>query len=201
VSELTWRQVIARRLARSHLLDPAPRTRVVDVVRDVGLIQAQVLSAAEIGLCLRVRGITAADVRRELYQRRSLVKTWSLRGTLHLVPADELAFWAAAARGLEPFWEAREWLAKHDLTPRRAGALFDAIADALDGRCLTRAELVDAAGEERLLSGWASFSHHWLSRGGSASASRGARTSRSSARISGAAAGPRSIPRTRAARC
>src|SRR4029453_11935727 len=89
VSELTWRQVIARRLARSHLLDPAPRTRVVDVVRDVDLIQAQVLSAAEIGLCLRVRGITAADVRRELYQRRSLVKTWSLRGTLHLVPADE----------------------------------------------------------------------------------------------------------------
>jgi hypothetical protein len=154
VSELTWRQVIARRLARSHLLDPAPRTRVVDVVRDVGLIQAQVLSAAEIGLCLRVRGITAADVRRELYQRRSLVKTWSLRGTLHLVPADELAFWAAAARGLEPFWEAREWLAKHDLTRRRAGALFDAIADALDGRCLTRAELADAVGEERLLSAW-----------------------------------------------
>ena len=154
MSELTWRHVIARRLARSHLLDPAPRTRVVDVVRDVGLIQAQVLSAAEIGLCLRVRGITATDVRRELYQRRSLVKTWSLRGTLHLVPADELAFWAAAARGLEPFWEAREWLAKHDLTRRRAGALFDAIAGALDGRCLTRAELADAAGEERLLSGW-----------------------------------------------
>ncbi|HEX7311470.1 MAG TPA: winged helix DNA-binding domain-containing protein [Gaiellaceae bacterium] len=154
MSELTWRQVIARRLARSHLLDPALRTRLVDVVRDVGLIQAQVLSAAEIGLCLRVDGITAADVRRELYQRRSLVKTWSLRGTLHLVPADELGFWAAAARGPEPFWEAREWLAKHDLTRRRAGALFDAIADALDGRCLTRAELADAAGDDRLLSGW-----------------------------------------------
>ena len=154
MSDLTWRQVIARRLARSHLLEPAPRTRVVDVVRDVGLIQAQVLSAAEIGLCLRVHGITVADVRHELYQRRSLVKTWSLRGTLHLVPADELGFWAAAARGPKPFWEAREWLVKHDLTPRRTRALFDAIADALDGRCLTRAELAHAAGEERLRSGW-----------------------------------------------
>jgi hypothetical protein len=62
--ELTWRQVIARRLVRSHLLDAAPRTRLVDFVRNVGLIQAQVLSAAETGLCVRVSGLTVADVRR-----------------------------------------------------------------------------------------------------------------------------------------
>ncbi len=152
--ELTWPQVIARRLGRSHLLDAAPRTKLVDVVRNVGLIQAQVLSAAEIGVCVRVRDVTAADVRRELYDRRSLVKTWSLRGTLHLVPADELAFWAAAARGPEPFWESREWLTKHNLTAKSAAALFDAIADELDGHCLTRAELAVAVDEENLLSGW-----------------------------------------------
>ena len=87
--EVTTAQVTARRLARSHLLAPAPRTRLVDVVRDVGLIQAQVLSAAEVGVGIRGRGITAEHVRRELYESRSLIKTWSLRGTLHLVPADE----------------------------------------------------------------------------------------------------------------
>ncbi len=158
--ELTWRQVIARRLARSHLLDAAPRTRLVDVVRDVGLIQAQVLSAAEIGICVRVRGATVADVRRELYERRTLVKTWSIRGTLHLVPADELPLWSAAVRGPEPFWESSEWLRKHDLTPKRAAALFEAIADALTGRCLTRAELADDVAarlgrvHEKLLSAW-----------------------------------------------
>jgi hypothetical protein len=151
---------MARRLARSHLLEPAPRARLVDVVREVGLIQAQVLSAAEIGVCVRVRGARAADVRRELYERRSLVKTWSIRGTLHLVPADELPFWAVAVRGQTPFWKSREWLAKHELTPRRAGALFDAIAGALDGRCLTRAELADEVAvrlgrrHEQLLSAW-----------------------------------------------
>src|SRR3954452_22747855 len=91
--ELTWPQVIARRLARSHLLEPAPRARLVDVVREVGLVQAQVLPAAELGLALRVRDATAEDVRRELYERRSLVKTWAIRGTLHLVPADELPVW------------------------------------------------------------------------------------------------------------
>ena len=140
--ELTWPQVIARRLARSHLLEPAPHERIVDVVRAVGLIQAQVLAAAELGLALRVRDATVADVRRELYERRSLVKTWSIRGTLHLVPADELPLWAAAARGLEP---------------RPDTALDRAIAEALDGRCLTRKELAEAVGDDRLLSGWAEF--------------------------------------------
>jgi hypothetical protein len=160
VRELTWPHVIARRLARSHLLDPAPRAQLVDVVRDVALVQAQVLSAAEIGVCVRVRDITAADVRRELYERRTLVKTWSLRGTLHLVPADELPFWAAAVRGPKPFWESRDWLTRHDLTRKRATALFDAIADALAGRCLTRVELAEEAAarlgwrHEKLLSAW-----------------------------------------------
>jgi hypothetical protein len=152
--------VIARRLTRSYLLEPAPSPRLVDVVRSVGLIQAQVLSAAEIGICVRVRDTTAADVRRELYERRTLVKTWSIRGTLHLVPACELPFWAAAARGPKPFWESREWLGKHELTPKRATALFDAIADALTGRCLTRAELASEVTarlgrrHEKLLSAW-----------------------------------------------
>jgi hypothetical protein len=142
--ELTWRQVIARRLARSHLLEPAARRRLVDVVRDVGLVQAQVLPAAELGLALRVRDATVADVRRALYDRRSIVKTWSIRGTLQLVPADELPLWAAAARGPH--------------APRPT-ALDKAIADALDGRCLTRQELADAVGDKRLLSGWGE--HLW----------------------------------------
>jgi len=62
--------------------------------------------------------------------------------------------WAAAVRGPRPFWDSREWLSKHGLTPRRAATLFDAIAGALEGRCLTRAELADRVGNEQLLSAW-----------------------------------------------
>lgn len=163
--EPTTAQVTARRLARSHLLEPAPRTRLVDVVRDLALIQAQVLSAAEIGVGIRVRGITAEDIRRELYERHSLIKTWSIRGTLHLVPADEAPTWAAAVRGPDPYWESPEWLATHGLTRKSGAALFAAVADALDGCCLTRAELADAVTErlgrrhEKLLSGWGELLH------------------------------------------
>jgi winged helix DNA-binding protein len=136
---LTWPEVIARRVARSHLLEPAPRGQLLDVVRDVALVQAQVLPAAELGIGVRVRGVSAADVRAELYERRTLVKTWSIRGTLHLVPADELPLWAAAARGPDP---------------SRPAPVDQAIAGALDGRCLTRQELAEAVGDDRLLSGW-----------------------------------------------
>jgi hypothetical protein len=137
---LTWRQVVARRLARSRLLEPAPHDGLVDVVRETALIQAQVLSAAETGLAVRVRDATAADVRRDLYERRTLVKTWSIRGTLHLVPADELGLWAAAARGPKPV----------EIDP----ALRDAVLDALDGRSATRGELAEAVGEDALRSPW-----------------------------------------------
>ena len=93
---LTWDAVLARRLARSHLAKPAPRTRLVEVVREVGGIHAQVMSAAELSLSARVRGLTQAHVSKALWEERSLVKTWTLRGTLHLHPADELGLWLAA---------------------------------------------------------------------------------------------------------
>jgi hypothetical protein len=158
MKELAWDEVRARRLAPSFLLEPA--SSVVDVVRGHGAVQAQVLSAAELAVALRVDRATVEDVRRSLYERREIVKTWSVRGTLHLVAADELPLWAAAVRGRQPYWEDRAWLAAHDLDARSARAIFAAIADALDGACLTRAELADAVSarvgrrHERLSSAW-----------------------------------------------
>ncbi len=59
-------------------------------------VHAQVLSAAEISAALRVDGATRADVRRALWQDRTLVKTFGPRGTVHLLPAADLASWMAA---------------------------------------------------------------------------------------------------------
>jgi hypothetical protein len=158
MADLTWAEVRARRLARSRLLAPAPS--VVEAVKANAVVQAQVLSAAELGTALRVESGTVADVREALYETRAIVKTWSIRGTLHLVAADELPLWAAAVRGRKPYWREREWLAAHDLTARSAERLFAAIADALDGRRLARAELADEVAarigrrHEGLLSGY-----------------------------------------------
>ena len=97
---LTWDEVRARRLARSHLVERAPAARLVEVVRDVGGIHAQVMGSAELQLAARVEGITQQDVREALWERRELAKSWTLRGTLHLHPADELRLWTAARRAV-----------------------------------------------------------------------------------------------------
>jgi hypothetical protein len=155
-SSLSWEEIRRRRLARSHLLERAPRKQLVEVVRDVCAIHAQVMWAAELAIGARVEGVTQEDVRVELWERRSLVKTWTMRGTLHLHPADELPLWAAATRAVGP-----PWYEAYGLDEAEGAAVLDAIGDALDGRCLLREELADEvarrAGEwtrERIGSGW-----------------------------------------------
>jgi hypothetical protein len=153
---VNWDEVRARRLARNHLAKRAPRSKLVDVVRDVGGLQAQILTAAEIGLGIRVDRVTQAEIRAALWETRTLVKTWSLRNTLHLVPADEVTMWTAARRAIGDPWHAA-W----ELDAKKAERLLRAFADALDGRALERQELAEdvaarVGGElrERLLSQW-----------------------------------------------
>lgn len=157
----------ARRLARSRLTQRASPDQLVDVVRNVGGVHAQVQASAELQLAARIDGLTQQDVRDALWERRELVKAWTLRGTLHLHPADDLALWLAASR-----WEASElpaWVdpkgVKHPALGRaEVERLRAAVLDALDGRTLLReelaAEVVRRVGRKiggRLTSGFAFF--------------------------------------------
>jgi hypothetical protein len=149
---LTWAQVWGRRLKRHAVLEPRPRADLDEVVRTVGGIHAQMMSAAELSIGVRIAGVTREDTRAELWQQRSLVKTYGLRGTVHLFPADEAPLWAAALRAHPGAGEARR-LAQRGLDPTRLANIVAAIGAALDGRRLTREEL----GEEvrRRTGGWA----------------------------------------------
>jgi hypothetical protein len=166
----TWDEVRARRLARSFLTVRASPDRLLEVVHDVGGVHAQVQASAELQLAARVDGITQQDVRDALWERRELVKAWTLRGTLHLHPADELPLWYAAGRAVSPeVQELEAWVdTKGELHPALGAedvkALRDAVLDALDGRCLLREELaaqvvqrVGPKAQGRLLSGFAFF--------------------------------------------
>ena len=143
------------RFLRSHLAERAPAERLAEVVGDVCGIHAQVMGSAELQLAARVVGITREDVRSALWERRELVKTWTLRGTLHVHPADELGLWTAARRAVvgERDYEADEL--------EDVGAVVGAIGEALRGATLTREELADAVAarvgpgpREKLASGW-----------------------------------------------
>ncbi len=129
---LQWEQVHARRLARNHLAERAPPERLADVVRDICGVQAQVAAASELALAVRVDGITREDVRAALWERRELVKAWTLRGTLHLHAADDLPLWIAARR-TAVYWREPRWLETFGLTIDEAEAIVAAIGDALAG--------------------------------------------------------------------
>ena len=90
-AELTWPQVHAFRLERHHLTLRAPKKALSQVVGEIGGVQAQVMSAAELQVGVRVE-CRVDDVRDALWKRKTLVKTWLMRGTLHLVPSKDLPY-------------------------------------------------------------------------------------------------------------
>lgn len=109
-------------------------------------------------------------MRDALWRDRSLVKAWTLRGTLHIHPADELPLWLTARRALssEPreleAWTDPKGVVHPPVSADELIGLQAAVWDAFDGRALLRDELatevVRRFGEKhegRLRSGFAFF--------------------------------------------
>jgi hypothetical protein len=139
---LSWAQVSARRLDRHGLSAPLTGAEAADVVAAMCGAHAQLLTAAEWSIGLRLAGVTRGDVQAPLWTGRSLVKTFGPRGTVHLLPTRDLALWTGALSALP---SAPNSFAKDvRLTPGQADAVIAAIADALAGAELTADELSDA---------------------------------------------------------
>jgi hypothetical protein len=158
-AELSWPHVHAFRLAGQHLAQRAPRKDLTRVVGDIGGAQAQVMSAAELQVVVRA-DCTVEDVRKALWKDKTLVKTWLMRGTLHLVPAKDLPLFSAAL-GVYGMRNTNAWLKFMQISLAELTDLIAAIGDALDGQALTREELIAKVGKGRseriqlaLRSGW-----------------------------------------------
>jgi hypothetical protein len=145
-AKLGWDQVAAWRTARHHLDERAPAKAMLEVAADIAGLHAQVMSSAELTLEARVDGLEPGAASRALWEERSLVKTWAMRGTLHLLPAAEFPLWQAA-RSTTRLWESGAWQRGFGVTLEELERVNDAIAEALDGRLLTREELAIRVGE------------------------------------------------------
>ena len=144
VRRLTWTEVSARRMGRQGLTTPLT-ARPADAVAAMCGAHAQVLSAAELSVGLRLAGVTRSDVRDALWEERSLVKTFGPRGTVHLLPTRDLPMWTGALSALprsrSPFAEDVR------LTDAQTELVLAAIADALADDELTVDELTAAVVE------------------------------------------------------
>jgi hypothetical protein len=160
----SWDRVLALRLTRQHLMERTSPDRLLELVgRMVGL-HAQVMSSAELQAAARIDGLRRTDVADALWERRTLLKTWAFRQTLHLLTADDLIQFVLAARSLER-WHTPAWLRYFKMTEAGVEEVIDAIGDVLSDRPMTRVEIVDAVVErvrrphlrDDMLTGWGTF--------------------------------------------
>lgn len=161
---VTGSQRIAWRLQRQHLLDRAPAGSLVDVTSDLCGLHAQLMSSAELTAWARVDDLGPDDVSRALWEDRSLLKLWAMRGTLHLLTAaDYPTFQLALATISES--RTKNWLKLLEMTQREVDRVLEAIRVALVDTALTREELAAEVAKrtrskslgERVLSGWGSM--------------------------------------------
>jgi len=154
------------RLSKHHLAERARKNDLEKVVSDLCGVQAQVLSYAGLALWARVDDITSQDVQDALWKHHSLVKTWCMRGTLHLLAASDMPTYIAA-RMTTLVIKGGHWLTP-DINKETTERITRAIRDALDGRVLTREQLADEVARrlgmsprkrKHLLSGWGSLLH------------------------------------------
>jgi hypothetical protein len=145
---LRWPNVLAWRLRRQHLARRVPRERALGVVADLCGLHAQVTSSAELTLWARVEDLEPGWLERALWEERALVKTWAMRGTLHLLPADELALWVGAQGALPPRWEQPGWRRGFGVSEEDVAGILAAVPKALAGEPLTREQLADAVARE-----------------------------------------------------
>jgi hypothetical protein len=164
VAAIAWDKVTAWRLMRGHLSRRVGKNRMVDAVSDMCGAHAQILSTVSLALAARTSGATTAHVSTALDEDRTLVKTWSMRGTLHVLTAEDLPLYCAALRASSSYAEP-SYLDYLGLEMADADAVLEAIPVALDGQILTREELADAVVkitrkkhlDEHLRSGWGSL--------------------------------------------
>jgi uncharacterized protein YcaQ len=141
VLKLTWGQAAAWRIGRHHLDRRAPAGSLLAVASRLCGLHAQVMSSAELTVWARVESLDRRAVQRALWEERTLVKTWAMRGTLHLLPADELTLWHAALSTSRRYLRPAVWQKYFGITLEELDSLTEAVGAALDGRVMTREEL------------------------------------------------------------
>lgn len=126
--DFSWAEVCARRLERHWLAGPSENGGPADIVRAMCGAHAQVITAAELSVGVRTSGTSVAEVRRALWDDATLVKAFGPRGTVHLLPADDLPLWTGALGAVPPAAPSGGFLTAAQ-TDEVVGAIAEALGD------------------------------------------------------------------------
>jgi hypothetical protein len=134
----------------AQLLHQPRRRSAADVVRHLTGVQAQMLAAAELGLHVRSVGLTRARIDRARLRDRSIVRTWAMRGTLHLIAADDHG-WLVPLLAEPGLANARRRLAQEKVSASQADRAVPLIGQMLaDHGPMTRPEIAARLARRRI---------------------------------------------------
>ena len=142
--KLSWKQTRQLRARQQLLCAVSRRSSAADIIRALFALQSQEWSSAQLAIHARARGITQADVVHAREVERAFVLTWTLRGTLHLVAAEDLG-WQLELCGPPAIRGTGSRFKQLGLTEDVREKALEAINDILSGdNALNRAQLADA---------------------------------------------------------
>lgn len=138
--------LIATRMAALRLHDATRTSSVLETIRWMGAVQAQDYESGLRAIGVRMQGGTRADVMAAI-GRRQIVRTWSMRGTWHLVPAEDVA-WMHRLLASRVMPSVRKYSTDYGYDERILCRAREVVIMALTGgKALTRPALVDCLGE------------------------------------------------------
>ena len=134
-------------LGRQHLLERAPPDDAIAVVDDILGLNAQGALNFQLSLWNRVSELSHDFLPHALFDERSLVRSWLMRDTVHIIPASRLRlFRAALKRPLMDEWN--RWTVKTGTkeSPEAWEPLYPQVLERLEKRPLTMNELLEEMG-------------------------------------------------------
>jgi hypothetical protein len=127
----------------SHQITRSRFTKPGDLVAWFGAMQAQDFLAAKWALGLRMPGTTEETIEQTIADR-SIIRTWAMRGTLHLIAADDIR-WLLDLLRPRLYVACSSLLRRLELDEKTLAKSYDAMTRAMQGgKQLIRSELKDA---------------------------------------------------------
>ncbi len=137
--EIPKRELNRITLSKHNLLSKS--SKILEVISRICGLNAQVASTPYLSLWNRVSGFKKNSLERELYGTKRAIKSWFMRGMVHIIPSDEYSIYRNALKASM----VRDW--NHTLeriggpSSQEVARLSEGILRVLEDRPLTKKEM------------------------------------------------------------
>jgi hypothetical protein len=135
-------------LNKQHLLPESRSDSIIQVAEDLCGLHATCPATPYLSLFVRMNDFTKSDLKEEVEIKRSLIRTRSIRNTLHLLPVEKY-FSVFVATRLQSEKRAAQYIKHLGLSKDEYKSFADKIVVALSDRGLTASEIKKETGNSK----------------------------------------------------